>query len=160
MDKEEVWAFTVGMYGREGVAKLCLELQERCGLDVNMLLFMFHLGQKGLAPHSISALENAVKDWRNNVIVPLRQVRRFLREQPRKKAQELRQNVKSDELLAERVEQHILCDAVKTIPADDPYAAARAYLSPTRFDLNQNACDQALDDLISLMGLRQDKGRH
>ena len=72
MDQEEVWTFTVGMYGRSGVAKLCLELQDRCGLDVNMLLFMFFLGQKGLAPHSISSLEDAVCDWRDNAIIPLR----------------------------------------------------------------------------------------
>ena len=31
MDQDEVWTFTVGMYGRDGVAKLCLELQERLG---------------------------------------------------------------------------------------------------------------------------------
>ena len=53
MNAEEVWTFTVEMYGRDGVAPLCLELQERCDLDVNMLLFMFYLGQRGLAPHSI-----------------------------------------------------------------------------------------------------------
>ncbi|HAY49962.1 MULTISPECIES: TIGR02444 family protein [Thalassospira] len=153
MDQDEVWTFTVGMYGRDGVAKLCLELQERCGLDVNMLLFMFFLGQKGLAPHSVSALEEAVRDWRDNVIVPLRQTRRFLRDDPRATAQELRQKVKSDELQAERIEQHILCDAVTPIPSDDPFAGARAYLSPTRFDLEQGECDQALNRLISLMGL-------
>ena len=141
MDQDEVWTFTVGMYGHDGVAKLCLELQERCGLDVNMLLFMFFLGQKGLAPHSVSALEEAVRDWRDNVIVPLRQTRRFLRDDPRATAQEL------------RIEQHILCDAVTPIPSDDPFAGARAYLSPTRFDLEQGECDQALNRLISLMGL-------
>ena len=49
MDQEEVWAFMVEMYGRDGVAKLCLDLQERCDLDVNMLLFMFFLGQKDIS---------------------------------------------------------------------------------------------------------------
>jgi uncharacterized protein (TIGR02444 family) len=152
VDQEEVWAFTVAMYGRDGVAKLCLDLQDRCGLDVNMLLFMFYLGQKGLAPHSVNALEEAVRDWRDNVIIPLRQTRRFLRDEPRKAAQDLRQKVKADELQAERIEQHILCDAVKPMPSNDPYAAARAYLSPNRFDLEQNDCDQAVDRLITLMG--------
>ena len=152
MDQEDVWAFTVAMYGRDGVAKLCLELQDRCGLDVNMLLFMFYLGQKGLAPHSVNALEEAVRDWRDNVIIPLRQTRRFLRDEPRKAAQDLRQKVKADELQAERIEQHILCDAVEPIPSSDPFAAARAYLSPNRFDLEQVDCDQAVDRLIVLMG--------
>lgn len=153
MDQEEVWAFTVAMYGRDGVAKLCLDLQERCDLDVNMLLFMFFLGQKGLAPLSISALEASVRDWRENVIKPLRQTRRHLRDDPRISAQELRQKVKSDELQAERIEQHILCDAVETVPSDDPMAAAHAYLSPNRFALDQQACDKALGDLTRMMGI-------
>ena len=155
MDRQEVWTFTVGMYGRDGVAKLCLELQDRCGLDVNMLLFMFFLGQKGLAPHSISALEDSVRDWRDNVVIPLRQTRRFLRDQKRQSAQDLRQKVKADELQAEQIEQHILCDAVKPVPSSDPFAGARAYLSPNRFDLKQDECDQALDKLIGLMGFNR-----
>ena len=92
MDHEDVWRFTVEMYGRDGVAPLFLTLQERCGLDVNMMLFMFYLGQKGRAPHSISALEMAVKDWRDKVIIPLRQTRRYLKNQSRETAQALRQN--------------------------------------------------------------------
>ncbi|WP_417828286.1 TIGR02444 family protein [Thalassospira sp.] len=153
MDRQEVWAFTVAMYGRDGVAKQCLELQDRCGLDVNMLLFMFFLGQKGMAPHSINALETAVRDWRENVIKPLRRVRRHLKGEPRETAQDLRQKVKADELQAERIEQHLLCDAVKPVPCDDPLAPARAYLSPNRFALDQPACDKALADLIRLMGI-------
>lgn len=153
MDQEEVWAFTVAMYGRDGVAKLCLDLQDRCDLDVNMLLFMFLLGQKGLAPMSISSLEAAVRDWRENVIKPLRHTRRHLRNDPRASAQDLRQKVKSEELQAERIEQHILCEAVQTVPIDDPIAAAHAYLSPNRFELDQNACDKALGELTRLMGI-------
>lgn len=151
MNAEEVWTFTVEMYGRDGVAPLCLELQERCDLDVNMLLFMFYLGQKGLAPHSISALENAVRDWREQVIVPLRNTRRFLRNADWESAQKLRAKVKNDELMAERIEQELLCDAVETIPAGDPMAPARAYLSPTRFDLSQPECDAALEQLRACM---------
>ncbi|WP_033068389.1 TIGR02444 family protein [Thalassospira australica] len=151
MDQEEVWTFTVSMYGRDGVAKLCLDLQDRYGLDVNMLLFMLYLGQKGLAPHSISALEDAVRPWRDNVIIPLRQTRRFLKDQPGESAQELRQKVKADELHAERIEQHILCAAVQAVPSDDPLAAAHAYFSPNRFDLDQAECDRVFAGLTGLM---------
>ncbi len=153
MNAEEVWAFTVEMYGRDGVAPLCLELQERCDLDVNMLLFMFYLGQKGQAPHSISALENAVRDWREKVIVPLRNTRRFLRNADWSSAQKLRGKVKNDEVAAERIEQELLCKAVETIPAGDPMAPARAYLSPTRFKLSQSECDAALEQLCACMKL-------
>lgn len=155
MDHEDVWQFTVKMYGRDGVAPLFLTLQERCGLDVNMMLFMFYLGTQGKAPSSISALETAVKDWRDNVIIPLRQTRRYLKNAQGDAAQALRQKVKSDELQAERIEQHILCDTVQTVAASDGLAAARAYLSPTRFDLSQAECDAAFASLCGLMGLRQ-----
>ncbi|OSQ45703.1 TIGR02444 family protein [Thalassospira alkalitolerans] len=158
MNAEEVWTFTVEMYGRDGVASLCLELQESCGLDVNMLLFMFCLGQNGLAPYSISALENAVRNWREQVIVPLRSARRFLRNVDRDDAQKLRGKVKNDELSAERIEQKLLCDAVETIPANDPFAPAHAYLSPTRFNLSQSECDQALYLLCTRMGLIKKAG--
>lgn len=153
MDQEDVWRFTVEMYGRDGVAPLFLTLQERCGLDVNMMLFMFYLGTKGQAPSSISALEMAVKDWRDKVIIPLRQTRRYLKNDPSEAAQALRQKVKSDELQAERIEQHILCDAVQTVATSDPLAAAHAYLSPNRFDLSQAECDAAFVSLCRLMGV-------
>lgn len=153
MKAEDVWAFTVEMYGRDGVAPLCLELQERCDLDVNMLLFMFYLGQKGQAPHSISALENVVRDWREQVIVPLRNARRFLRTADRDSAQQLRGKVKNDELAAERIEQELLCDAVETVPVGDPMVPARAYLSPTRFKMSQSECDAALEQLCASMML-------
>jgi uncharacterized protein (TIGR02444 family) len=153
MDQEEVWTFTVAMYGRDGVAKLCLDLQDRSDLDVNMLLFMFFLGQKGQAPLSISSLETAVRDWRENVIKPLRDARRYLRDDLRSSAQELRQRVKSDELQAERIEQQILCEAVETVPSEDPLAAARAYLSPNRFALDQRTCDEMLGKMTRLMGI-------
>ncbi|MCC9620082.1 TIGR02444 family protein [Thalassospira sp. MA62] len=158
MTQEDLWAFTVEMYGREGVAKLCLDLQERCGLDVNMLFFMFFLGQQGKAPHSISALETAVRDWRENVIIPLRQTRRHMRSDPRKSAQELRNRIKADELQAERIEQQILCETVHVMPDTDQWAAAHAYLSPTRFNLDQKTCTKAVETLLRLMGLSGPNG--
>lgn len=144
MNTEDVWKFTVALYGRPRIAELCLELQDRCGLDVNMLLFMLWLGRKGYAPHSIAALEAAVRDWRENVILPLRATRRHLRSWERTEAQKLRESVKRDELAAERVEQQLLCEAVESVPAKNAMAAAHAYLSPTRFSLSQAECDEAL----------------
>ncbi|MDP2699869.1 TIGR02444 family protein [Thalassospira sp.] len=144
MNAQNVWNFTVSLYGREGVAPLCLDLQERCGLDVNMVLFLLCLGQQGQAPHSIAALENAVRDWREKVIVPLRATRRYLRGNPAPDIEKLRERIKQDELAAEKIEQKLLCAAVEAVPANDPFAAAHAYVSPTRFNLTQKECDHAL----------------
>ncbi|OSQ38538.1 hypothetical protein TMES_10190 [Thalassospira mesophila] len=149
MDAKALWKFTVAFYGRPGVAPVCLDLQEKCGLDVNLLLFLAWLGLQEKAPHSISALEAAVRDWRENVILPLRTLRRHMRENPRDTVQSLRDQIKKDELAAERIEQELLCEAVETIPAGhDKTAPLRAYLSPTRFNLDQDECNDALKTLI------------
>ena len=39
-----LWAFSLAVYGGDGVAEECLDLQERLGLDVNILLFAAFLG--------------------------------------------------------------------------------------------------------------------
>tara|TARA_R110000751_G_scaffold78436_9_gene158193 strand:+ start:5653 stop:6210 length:558 start_codon:yes stop_codon:yes gene_type:complete len=150
MDAKALWKFTVAFYGRPGVAPMCLSLQEKCGLDVNLLLFLAWLGLQDKAPHSISALENAVRAWRENVISPLRTTRRYLRDDPSVGVQALREQLKKDELVGERIEQELLCAAVETIPANqDKTAPMRAYLSPTRFDLTQDECNEALRFLIA-----------
>ena len=149
MDAKALWKFTVAFYGRPGVAPMCLSLQDKCGLDVNLLLFLGWLGLQDKAPHSISALEEAVRAWRENVITPLRTTRRYLREDRAVGVQALREQLKKDELVAERLEQEILLSAVEVIPANqDRTASMRAYLSPTRFDLSQEECNEALRFLI------------
>ena len=41
------WAFSLEFYARPGVAEACLALQDRHGLDVNILLLCCWLGWSG-----------------------------------------------------------------------------------------------------------------
>ena len=41
------WNFSLEIYSGEGVAEACLDLQERRGCDVNILLFCCWLGASG-----------------------------------------------------------------------------------------------------------------
>jgi uncharacterized protein (TIGR02444 family) len=86
-------------------------LQDRFGVDVNVLLFLLfaaHNGRKVEAAE-VRGIVSAVASWNGEVVVPLRSVRRFLRSPPEviepDAAAALRQHVKQVELEAERLQQ-------------------------------------------------------
>jgi len=41
------WRFSLDAYGRPGVAAACLDLQDRHGCDVNLILYALWLGRAG-----------------------------------------------------------------------------------------------------------------
>lgn len=108
------WTFSLGLYARPGVADACLVLQDRQGVDVNLLLFMLWAGQSGrrLSPTEVGALRDLTEDWRRDIVVPLRAVRRALRRPPAavdaEAAAHLRQDIKKVELASERLQQAAL----------------------------------------------------
>lgn len=107
------WDFSVTAYGRPGVAPACLALQERHGLDVNLLLYCAWCGSRGrrLEETALRALDGRIAAWREEVVRPLRAVRRWLKTQETalgEDPQALRQEIKRLELEAERIEQELL----------------------------------------------------
>jgi uncharacterized protein (TIGR02444 family) len=109
------WPFVVALYARPGVSQACLLLQDRAGVDVNILLFALYAAvERGvvLAAHELQEMDAAVAAWRNDIILPLRSVRRRLKTGPEPapgdKTEVLRTQVKSCELDAERVELAVL----------------------------------------------------
>lgn len=112
------WAFSLAIYASDGVAEECLGLQERLGLDVNMLLFAAYMGAvEGvrLEAKDVSAASAAVTDWHDEVVRPLRVARRALKgpsadaDNPLHAANAtLRLQVKRAELESEKVEQAML----------------------------------------------------
>ncbi len=78
------WDFSVALYDRTGVEAACLALQERHGLDVNLLLWSLWLADCGVALEApiLDRAKNAVADWQTEIVGPLRAVRRRLRESP------------------------------------------------------------------------------
>ncbi|MEX2614815.1 MAG: TIGR02444 family protein [Alphaproteobacteria bacterium] len=75
------WRFSLMLYGRDGVAPACLRLQDRHGLDVNIILYCCWAAGQGVALEAaaITAITDGTKAWRREVIRPLRAVRRALR---------------------------------------------------------------------------------
>ena len=130
------WDFSLRVYGTAGVAPACLELQDRHGLDVNLLLLCCWLGhcQKAAPTRAeVARLADAVAAWHNDVVRPLRQARRRLKAPgpaiAPALAEALRQEVKRIELDAEHIEQLALAAALPSanpLPAPRPENAATA----------------------------------
>jgi uncharacterized protein (TIGR02444 family) len=140
------WAFSLDFYGRKEVGDICLDLQDRHGLDVNLVLLCCWLGWSGrgrLSAADLAAAEAAVATWRRTVVEPLRAVRRALKTMPVAGAPPLRQEIQRLELVAEREAQILLVVGLKP-PSDmagDPLADAAANLA---LYLADKGCDAAL----------------
>ena len=79
------WNFSLELYAGEWVAEACLDLQERRGCDVNVLLFCCWLGASGrptLTAERLRAILKVTDVWQAEIVRPLRQVRRLLRDKP------------------------------------------------------------------------------
>jgi len=92
-------------------------LQDRYGIDVNVLLFCAYVGAVHgavLSAQELSEVSGAVAEWQDKVVRSLRAVRRVLKpitSDPTPiaaPAAALRENVKAMELEAERLEQMML----------------------------------------------------
>lgn len=132
------WDFSLTIYPRPGVAEACLALQERHGLDVNLLLFCCWAGARGraLTGAELARLVAAARPWQEGVVKPLRAARRWLKTQataPGELAGPLRGRIKEQELAAERIEQQVLAGCLLPDAGEpSPGAAAanlRLYLS-------------------------------
>ena len=117
----EFWTFSLAVYDQPGVATACLALQERHGLDVNLLLFCCWAGVRGaaLTAAQIKLLRRAGAAWSGEVVQPLRAVRRRLKSERDDEAQDLRAKVLQLEIEAERLEQARLLAALP-LPAGEP----------------------------------------
>ena len=128
----DLWAFSLRTYARPGVEAACLDLQDRRGLDVNLILCACWLGGQGvrLRADRVAVLEAAAAPWRQRAILPLRTLRRALKTALPEllsagsgldaDAAALRDRVKEVELAAERVEQRLLARLADGWPADAP----------------------------------------
>jgi uncharacterized protein (TIGR02444 family) len=101
------WAYSLRLYRKPGVAPACLGLQDRLGLDVNVLLFCLWTASRGLplAPRTMAAAVDMSLMWSANVVRPLRSVRRFLKPM---QLPAFRGQVARAELAAEKLEQMLL----------------------------------------------------
>lgn len=108
-DDNDFWIFSLRVYEAPGVEQECLALQDRFGVDVNLLLFCAWLAvERGvvLSRDELQQCERAVSDWNERAVRPLRVARRALK--GLSGAEDMRAQVKILELTAERLEQEML----------------------------------------------------
>ncbi|MEN3975302.1 TIGR02444 family protein [Emcibacter sp. SYSU 3D8] len=96
------WCFSLSVYGAPGVEAACLDLQDRFGADVNLVLYCLWIG-RALTPQALDAALEAAAPIQT-YIQPLRDMRRSLP----KDDGGARDAVKRAELAAEKLEQDAL----------------------------------------------------
>lgn len=108
------WDFSLQLYSSAGVEKLCLQLQDDYQVDVNFALFCCWFGRfHGLVPEALwDQLLEQCQIWSQNVVQPLRQSRRWMKESPvaleQTEISTLRERIKAVELNAELVQQQLM----------------------------------------------------
>jgi len=127
------WTYSLETYASDGAAAACLDLQDRNGLDVNLLLLCCWLGSRGaeLGRGDVRRAITLADEWAGPVITPLRAVRRHLKPfTDETHIAAFREQVAALELSAEQIQQARLHDAFGGFSGDggDPARTAAANL--------------------------------
>jgi uncharacterized protein (TIGR02444 family) len=103
-----IWEYSLAVYGREEVARECLRAQDELQADVNTVLYAGWLAStdQRLSFAHLEGLDAAVGQWRERVVVPLRTLRRQLRDYPDGAA--VRDSIKALELQSEERQQGMM----------------------------------------------------
>jgi uncharacterized protein (TIGR02444 family) len=152
------WRFSLHFYRQAGVADTCIALQDECGVDVNLMLFLLWLAANGrqLSAGDVKDLDAAVRDWRNLTIVPIREARRKLKGAATlietNKQEAFRTKIKALELDAERLQQEALYSRSRSSLLGSeaaPPIAARANLAVYEQVLAVQFPKTAIDRLVN-----------
>lgn len=114
MDCETAWNDIVAMYAAPGLARELLRRQDEEGLDVVLHLFALWAEGQGrpLEGQALAEAAAVVAGWREQVIVPLRALRRAMKTMDADSALRdgVRSQVQAAELAAERAQVAMLCE--------------------------------------------------
>jgi uncharacterized protein (TIGR02444 family) len=147
------WDFSLSFYRQPGVADACLFVQDRYGLNINIVLFCVWVANSGggaLTTAHIATALRRIADWEGHVIKPLREIRRACRREalgvPEFLLQMFQPQIETVELEAEHVEQLVLAELVLSLefsaeegddPASDAVRSLKAYVD--ELDVVQDA---------------------
>jgi uncharacterized protein (TIGR02444 family) len=154
------WKFSLGYYRGAGVSEACLELQDHCGVDVNVVLFLLWMASQKriLAPDQVKRLADKVRPWQIDVIGPIRALRRMLKTDAPlldKGAAELfRTKIKAVELESERLQQEAmygLAESLKAESATSVETAARANVEAYQRAVGRPFTQAAVDTMIAAL---------
>jgi uncharacterized protein (TIGR02444 family) len=152
------WRFSLHYYRQAGVSDACIVLQDDCGADVNLFLFLLWLAaeRRQLSETEVKKLDDNVRDWRDLTIIPIREARRKLKGAPTlvepAKQEAFRTKVKAVELEAERLQQEALYALTQSGPLGSeapPPAAARGNVAAYERVLGSSFPKAALDLLFT-----------
>ncbi|WP_293800118.1 TIGR02444 family protein [uncultured Bosea sp.] len=105
-----LWRFALEFYALPGVAEACLTLQDEAQIDVIQLLTAIYADlilRQPLSSKDLPELDRQTAEWRGATVLPLRDIRRFLKPERDGFPEErhlLREKVKAAELLAEQIQ--------------------------------------------------------
>ena len=163
------WRFSLGFYRQPGVADACIALQDGCGVDVNVLLFLLWLAtaQRRVTAAAAQAVCAKAGPWRDDVVVPLRALRRRLKDGSslveRNTAELFRTRIKAVELESERLQQEALfalADGLATDSAPTVESAARANVAAYEHAMARTFAPGAVDVLLAALSAgTRDAGR-
>ncbi len=114
---ESFWDFSVRTYRTSGVPEACLYLQDTSGVDVNMFLYCCWLAvRRGEFDADLwCATIEFSTEWSSRIVTPLRLSRTWMKVEgcangavPTKACMRLRDEIKSVEFDAEKMQQEIL----------------------------------------------------
>ncbi len=106
--KNPLWRFSKNIYRKERVSETLLYLQDKFSIDVNMILFVAWLASinRSLTTSDIQDALRLVSLWRTEVIIPIRNIRRSVRNFS--DTEPLYEDVKKLEINTEKEELKIL----------------------------------------------------
>lgn len=113
IDPDEAWAWCEQAWKQPGEAERLLREQDEHGLDVVLHLFLRWARDKHRVELDEAAFAQAqalVRPWREDVIGPVRAVRRGLKQADGTHARAVRELLGQAELQAERAQLNALCE--------------------------------------------------
>jgi uncharacterized protein (TIGR02444 family) len=155
------WTFSLSYYRQAGVSEACLELQDRFGVDVNIVLFLLWTAtlRRRLEAGEIRALADRVRAWQNDVVVPIRNLRRFLKTPPplldEGTAELFRTKIKAVELESERLQQEAMSALAPSLhyePAGTVEEAARTNVANYQGVIGLQFAIPAVETLVNALG--------
>jgi uncharacterized protein (TIGR02444 family) len=155
------WTFSLSYYRQAGVSEACLELQDGFGVDVNIVLFLLWTAtlRRRVEAGEIRVLADRVRAWQNDVVVPIRNLRRFLKTPPplldEGTAELFRTKIKAVELESERLQQEAmsaLAPSLRYEPADTVEEAARTNVANYQSVIGLQFAVPAVETLVIALG--------
>lgn len=154
------WTFSLGYYRGAGVSEACLDLQDNCGVDVNVVLFLvWQATQKRSFPaDQVKLIAGKVRPWQADVIGPIRTLRRMLKDSAplldKGSAELFRTKIKAIELESERLQQqamYAMAAGLASEAAPSAEAAARASIAAYENVVGRPFTRAAVDTLIAAL---------